>query len=242
VPVRHRQAHLTLQHLRSGRVPGLVDKEGVLPELSSTSSSLHAVELIEGDVSYPQHRGLLHEATHIYCFDVLFGKRLMQLIIEQVRQSPRCLVFLSYHPPHHVVSWGLAGWSCIDRIPGRTTGKQRFTCHVYVNPLASSPSTPKMSSPFLDETPELSQHVVPDDADPTHDVVLPSSDHNMTRCALCGTKCSPSAVGGQKRVFISDGWKRRMSAGRCIKWSKPACTVVHDGCRCKIRRMRLVHS
>jgi hypothetical protein len=215
-----------------------VDRECVLPTLS-TSSSLNAVELIEGDVSDPQHRGLLHEATHIYCFDVLFGKRLMQLIIEQVRQSPRCLVFLSYHPPHHVASWGLAGWSCIDRIPGRTTGKQCFTCHVYVNPLASSLPTPEISSASLDEPPE---QVMPDDADSTHDVVLPNSDHNMTRCALCGAKCSPSAVGGQKRVFVSDGWKRRMSVGRCIKWSKPVCTVVHDGCRCRIRRMHRVHS
>ena len=246
VPVRHRQANLTLQHLLSGRVPGLVDTESVLPRLS-TSSSLHAVELIEGDVSDPQHYGLLHSATHIYCFDVLFGKRLMQLIIEQVRLSPRCLVFLSYHPPHQVTSWGLAGWSCIDRIPGRTTGKQRFTCHVYVNPLASSassPSTTKMSFASFAELPQLPQRSpsYPDDVESTTDVVLPSSDHNMTRCALCGKKCSPTGVGGQKRVFISDDWKQRMSEDTCIKWSMLECTVVHDGCRCRIRRMRRVHS
>jgi hypothetical protein len=193
---------------------------------------------------------------------VLFGKRLMQLIIEQVRHSPRCLVFLSYHPPHHVAAWGLADWSCIDRVPGRTTGKQCFTCHVYVNPLVfslvpslSSPSAMdiEMSSASLSELPHLPQlsqqlslpqpsSLTADNVESTHGVVLPNSDHNMTRCAFCGKKCSPSGVGGQKRVFISDDWKRRMSEGRCIKWSKPVCTAIHDGCRCRIRRMQREHS
>jgi hypothetical protein len=271
VPVRHRQARLTLQHLLSGRVPGLVDKAGVLPSLSFTSSSLNAVELIEGDISDPQHHGLLHEATHIYCFDVLFGQRLMQLIIEQIRQSPRCLVFLSYHPPHHVTSWGLTGWSCIDRIPGRTTGKQCFTCHVYVNPLAFSSSSPTALSPStiqtscasLDEVPQLLQlpqlspASYPSDVDSTHiasahidlnhigssqDTVSPDNDHMMTCCALCGKKCSPAGIGGQKRVFVSDEWKRRMIEDTGIKWSKPACTVVHDGCRSRIRKMPRANS
>jgi hypothetical protein len=208
--------------------------------------------LIEGDVSDPQHHGLLHEATHIYAFDVLFGKRLMQLILKQVRQSSRCLVFLSYHPPHHVTSWGLAGWKCVERVPGRTTGKQRFTCHVYLNPLAlfSSPgvlstSTIETNPASLDELPQVSlpqlhQPMPPGGLDSTLDAVLPHSDHNTTRCALCGKKCSPAGVGGKKRVFVSHDWKRRMSENRCIQWSKPACTVVHDGCRCRIRRMHRV--
>ena len=248
VSFRHQQANITIQHLRAGRVPGLRDTRGVLPSLS-----LDAVQLVEGDVTEVQYLHVLHEATHIYCFDVLFGPQLMRMLVEQLMQTTRCVVFLSYHNPHQLSMLGLMHWSCIHRVAGRTTGKQRFTCHVYVKCqqptfLSSSPSS--MSSVALEQRQQQSTSLAsassssPSSPSPSSshvpcstDAVVPDDDHLMTTCVLCGKKCSPSAIGGRKRVFVTQQWKRRMGERARIVWRRESHTVIHDGCRYKVTRM-----
>ena len=234
VPVRRERAQLTLQHLQSGRVPGLVDQCGSLPALSP---ALESVRLVEGNVADQQHHRLIHAATHVYCFDVLFGERLMRIILEQVQKSHCCIMFLSYHAPPQLVALGLVGWSCVHRVPGRTTGKQRFTCHVYTrtqSPVSFLCPTPALDPLSITSASCESPPLAPTDSD---GMVVPDDDHLTTRCILCGKKRSPAGRGGKKRVFVTEQWKQRMNERASIPWTKPMQVVIHDGCRCRLRRL-----
>ena len=137
----------------------------------------------------------------------------------------------------------------------RTTGKQQFTCYVYVSPayqsqgdghaLKATAEAPRSVSaedgavsgearsissidPLGDATDRSG-----DDAFPGEDV-LPDDDHRQCFCIYCGRHCSPSGQGSKKRQRITAEWKKQAEASGRVRWCKPDKTAIHVGCRTKI--------
>ena len=247
VPMRHSKASHVLRCLEEGRVLGFVDKHQLLPHLSQ-HHMLSGVELIQGDiVEEPQSRHI-DAASHVFACDVLFGDVLMRHIVSHVQCSSSCRLFLSYHCPQRMVKLGF-GWQCIHQMRTRTTGKQQFTCYVYVSPtcqLRDDGHALKDAAEGVARSGEASalSSVEPvgdaadasgDDASPGEDV-LPEDDHRQCFCLFCGKHCSPSAQGSKKRQRITAEWKKEAEASGRVRWCKPDKTAIHVGCRTQIWR------
>ena len=268
VPLRHNKASDMLRYLSDGRVPGFVDKQQLLRCLPQ-QDMLSGVELIHGDIVDEQHAHHIDSASHIFAFDVLFGDVLMRYIVGRVQQSSRCRLYLSYHCPARMKRLGF-GWRCVHQVRTRTTGKQQFTCNVYVNPAhrvqdieqaavdaAScsddlSTADAVLMEESLHSAPSasaiLSTPPLADSAEQTDATVLggedvpPDDDHRQCFCIYCGKHCSPNGPASKRRQCITAQWKQQVDASGQVRWSKPDKTAIHVGCRTKVWKIMRRHS
>ncbi len=250
VPMRHSKASDVLRYLGEGRVPGFVDRHQLLPHLSQ-HGMLSGVELIEGDIVDEPRSRHIDAASHIFAFDVLFGDVLMRHIVSHVQRSNSCRLFLSYHCPSRMWRLGFR-WQCIHQMRTRTTGKQQFTCYVYVSPTHQSQGALKATAEARrsvsaeddavsgEASPISSIDPLGDAADRSDDEafpgedVLPDDDHRQCFCIYCGRHCSPSGQGSKKRQRITAEWKKQAGASGRVRWCKPDKTAIHVGCRTKV--------
>jgi hypothetical protein len=260
VPLRHSKASDALLYLSKGKVPGFVDKQQLLPYLCQ-HDMLSGVELIQGNIVDEQHSHHIDSATHILAFDVLFGDALMRCIVGQVRCSKSCRLYLSYHCPTRMMRLDF-GWRCIHQVRTRTTGKQQFTCYVYINPARP----PIDDEHVLESTLEMVDSTSVEDALSSKDAlssaehastvptaspfaeaselsdismlcgedVPPDDDHRRCFCIYCGRHCSPNGQGSKRRQHITAAWKKRIEASGGVHWTKSDKTAIHVGCRTKV--------
>ena len=258
VPLRHIKAYDALHYLREGKVPGFADKQQLLSHLLQ-HDMLSGVELIQGNIVDEQHAHHISSASHVFAFDVLFGDVLMRYVVGQVQRSSACRLYLSYHCPTRMKRLSF-GWRCIHQARTRTTGKQQFTCYVYVNPvhalqddnlpadladMAVEPDGASVDDVLrpAEHATVSSVHLFAEAAESSDsnvscgEDVPPDDDHRQSFCIFCGRHCSPNGQGSKRRQYISAEWKKQVEAVSDVRWKKPEKLVIHVGCRTKVWKM-----
>jgi len=101
------------------------------PEYSTVRDlDFSGCELFEGDVSLQRFHPLVHSATHIYAFDVVFSRSTHAKILPIVEAS-NFKLFGCYLSPSKLQQFGCKNFTFLTSISVRTTGKQCFTCFFY---------------------------------------------------------------------------------------------------------------
>jgi 2-polyprenyl-3-methyl-5-hydroxy-6-metoxy-1,4-benzoquinol methylase len=68
--------------------------------------------------------------THIYTYDKIFSKEILQALANKMNDSIRWTMFASYHPIQEWEALGLE-LELLETVDARSQGKQKFTCYVY---------------------------------------------------------------------------------------------------------------